>query len=542
MKDYIKKIYRVTKQTDRSNGVISLSQGERNYPIDEHLFNKFKKSIEQSDIFNYPSTNEFKQRVADYYDVEYDNVFIGAGSDVVIKETFEAFVDGGNVVGTSPSFPMYDVYAQMYNSEYITVPFKNFNIDVNDIIQSVNTDTKLIVISNPNSIYGHCMTMEELIQIIKLGVPTLVDEAYIEFSDTSSCISLINEYDNLIVTRTVSKALGSAGVRVGFLFSNNYYIEYISKLRHMYEVSSISIKWVDFLMNNNHITLDYIKKIKECRKSLIDLLSHLKIEHTHTNTNSILINLYDYENHIDSILKSKFKYLVKSIEIDESKYLKIDIEPNVILSDYIAYVILSSLLYRIKNKLTDEYWQASLFNWDNRHLNAFNFIWSIEGCENYDVIEVGSNIGIHTSILSYKFKNIYAIEKNKSAVIPLKENTSIYSNVNVYNGLISNFLKKFTKKRKTVIMLFDVIFMLYGDEFDEVLKFMKDADEVWIQSLYKDELSKSSGERVILSDRKNLYIQDRMIEYFSGIGFNLLDIFNKNDNTSILRFKYENNS
>ena len=91
----------------------------------------------------------------------------------------------------------------------------------------------------------------------------MIDEAYIEFSDKESFIKYIDDYPNLIITRTFSKGFGAAGSRVGMTFSNPHYIENISKFRQMYEISGVSMKYCEFLLNNHHLVDTYIKEFVE---------------------------------------------------------------------------------------------------------------------------------------------------------------------------------------------------------------------------------------------------------------------------------------
>ena len=149
-----------------------------------------------------------------------------AGSDVGIKSVFETFTDGGRVVTSEPSFPMYKVYSELYQCEYFGIPHEeDYTISTEKILSNITHDTDLVILANPNSPMGEYKSFDEIRIILEQDVPVLIDEAYIEFSDRNSIINEINNYPNLFITRTFSKGFGAAGCRVGMVFSNEENIE-----------------------------------------------------------------------------------------------------------------------------------------------------------------------------------------------------------------------------------------------------------------------------------------------------------------------------
>ena len=117
---------------------------------------------------------------------------------------------------------MYKVYSELYQCEYIGVEHeKDYTISVNKILSQINDNTDLVILANPNSPMGEYKQFEEIIPILEKGVPTLIDEAYIEFKEQNeSFVKHIDKYPNLIITKTFSKAFGAAGCRVGCVISN----------------------------------------------------------------------------------------------------------------------------------------------------------------------------------------------------------------------------------------------------------------------------------------------------------------------------------
>ena len=238
MKKHLKNIVRKFDTEDKSKYDYVLNQSERIKELEFFDWNRFKQSLTQEDFFLYPNTYEFRKKLSKYYNTDIDNLFLCAGSDVGIKSVFETFTDGGRVVTSDPSFPMYKVYSELYQCEYIGVEHeKDYTISVNKILSQINDNTDLVILANPNSPMGEYKQFEEIIPILEKGIPTLIDEAYIEFNEQNeSFVKHIDKYPNLIITKTFSKAFGAAGCRVGCVISNQENIELIGKFREMYEI------------------------------------------------------------------------------------------------------------------------------------------------------------------------------------------------------------------------------------------------------------------------------------------------------------------
>ena len=107
MKKHLSKIVRKFDTENKSDYDWVLNQSERIKELAFFDWNRFKQSLTQEDFFLYPNTTQFRKKLAKYYNTDNDNIFLCAGSDVGIKSVFETFTDGGRVVTTDPSFPMY---------------------------------------------------------------------------------------------------------------------------------------------------------------------------------------------------------------------------------------------------------------------------------------------------------------------------------------------------------------------------------------------------------------------------------------------------
>jgi histidinol-phosphate aminotransferase len=330
MKKWLLDIERKFDLDDKSQYDYVLNQSERTQHLPDNLYQEFLGSLKQEDFFYYPNTQEFKEKICEFYGVETNQLFLCAGSDVGIKSVFETFTDGGRVVTSEPSFPMYKVYSELYNCEYFGIPHEeDYTVSTEKILSNITNDTDLVILANPNSPMGEYKSFDEIRILLEQDVPVLIDEAYIEFSDRDSLINEINNYSNLLITRTFSKGFGAAGCRVGMVFSNEKNIELVSKFRHMYEISGVSMKYCEFLLDNYSVIDDYIENVKIEKKKIISLLSN-DFDVVDSDCNWIHFN-----NEIDNIdtirVLDKHKVLVKYCSIphdNRNNWCRMTIQPN----------------------------------------------------------------------------------------------------------------------------------------------------------------------------------------------------------------------
>jgi histidinol-phosphate aminotransferase len=339
MKNWLLDIKRKFDSEDKSQYDYVLNQSERTQHIPG--FKKFLQSISQEDFFFYPYTQKFKERLCEFYEVEINQLFLCAGSDVGIKSVFETFTDGGRVVTSEPSFPMYKVYSELYQCEYFGIPHeKDYTISMEKILSNITNDTDLVILANPNSPMGEYKSFDEIRILLEQEVPVLIDEAYIEFSDKDSIINEINNYTNLFITRTFSKGFGAAGCRVGMVFSNENNIELVSKFRPTHEISGISMKYCEFLLDNYSVVDDYIENVKIEKKKMISLLSN-DFDVIDSDCNWIHFN--NEINNVDTIkIFEAHKVLVKYCSVphdNRNNWCRLTIQPNITKETFIKELI-----------------------------------------------------------------------------------------------------------------------------------------------------------------------------------------------------------
>ena len=166
-----------------------------------------------------PYQTELKSALSKIKNVSPENIFIGNGSDEVIDLAYRIFCDIGKdaVITCPPTYGMYEVSANINNIPIINIPLTNdFELDVEKIL---STKAKIVFVCSPNNPTANSLKNIEYI-IQKFDGIVFVDEAYIDFSEQPSLLEKINEYPNLIVSQTFSKAWGMAAVRVGTAYAS----------------------------------------------------------------------------------------------------------------------------------------------------------------------------------------------------------------------------------------------------------------------------------------------------------------------------------
>lgn len=155
-----------------------------------------------------------------------ENVMIGNGSSEVFDNVFRCFLQPGDqVIQHTPCFAIYQLRCNILGGKLVSVPMiykdKQLFYDADGILQAITDQTKIIVVANPNNPSGNFMDAKDFNRIAETGIPFVIDEAYVEYSGLGkSQVQLTKKYKNVLITRTLSKAYGLAGMRFGYLLGN----------------------------------------------------------------------------------------------------------------------------------------------------------------------------------------------------------------------------------------------------------------------------------------------------------------------------------
>lgn len=191
-----------------------------------------------------PYQIDLKVEIAKIKSVKSSQIFLGNGSDEAIDLMFRAFCNPGkdNVILLPPTYGMYEVGAAINDVETRIVPLtEDFQLQPDKILEAVDQHTKIIFVCSPNNPSGNKLKRDDIFKLIKeFHGMVVVDEAYIDFSDEPSFTAHIDEFPNLLVIHTFSKAWGLASLRLGMAFGQKSLIKILNRIKPPYNISGLT--------------------------------------------------------------------------------------------------------------------------------------------------------------------------------------------------------------------------------------------------------------------------------------------------------------
>jgi len=307
-------------------GITKLNTNENPFPPSPKVIEEIKKSL-GPELKKYPDpeSNELRGAIADLYNIEKNNVFIGNGSDEVLAHVFTAFFKDKKLYFPNISYSFYPVYCGLYEIDYQTIPLnKKFEIETNKYL---NLDGN-IIFPNPNAPTGIGIGLENIEEILTKNPNNLVvvDEAYIDFGGKSA-VELIGKYENLLIVQTFSKSRSLAGMRIGYAIGNKNLIEGLIRVKdsfNSYPLDRLAQAAGKAAIEDTEYFEDTCEEIIKNREWTVSELKVRGIETLPSMANFIFVKLEDAEK-IYMKLKEK-KILVRYFKnpiIDS--YLRISI-------------------------------------------------------------------------------------------------------------------------------------------------------------------------------------------------------------------------
>ena len=260
------------------------------------LFKDLIKDIGDDFYLNlYPDDNytQLKEAIVNYIGCKIENISVGNGSSELLYLCVKTFFDTNELIlSLDPTFSMYSIYAKIVNSRYIGAGEGNdFTINVDDVIKSIKeNDPKLTIICNPNNPTGTTIKRDDVLRIVKsTDNVVIVDEAYMEFSN-ESVVDEIENYDNLIVVKTMSKAFSMAGIRTGYLIANEELVKTIEKVRPPYNLNSISALLATKALKQKDKMLSYVENLKVEREKIYEKLLDMGVKAYKSGANFVFFS------------------------------------------------------------------------------------------------------------------------------------------------------------------------------------------------------------------------------------------------------------
>lgn len=296
-KESISKLHRVKDLEEDRTDMFRMDRNERTIPFDESFINQIRSKLNSDVLTNYPDESPLYKKLSGYLGVDEEYIFMHTGSDLVIKAVFETFIEKNDrILLHLPSYAMYSVYANMFEADVDTLNYgQNLVLDTDEYCAKIKSVCpQMVVMENPNGFIGNSYSHSQLEKIIKtakeVGSLTVVDEAYIDFVD-SSVIDLIDIYSNLIIVRTMSKAWGIAGLRLGYAISNKDIISCLRKVRPMHEFTGFTSLVAETLLEHREVCDDYLKETEVAREFFISELKEMGIPVAESRANFVAAKL-----------------------------------------------------------------------------------------------------------------------------------------------------------------------------------------------------------------------------------------------------------
>jgi histidinol-phosphate aminotransferase len=273
---------------------IKLNTNENPYPPSPKVIEAIRLAADETlRLYPDPTCDELRTTIAEYYNLRKEQVFTGNGSDELLAFSFPAFFEpaGKPVLFAEVTYSFYPVYAAFFNTSYRLIPMdEEFNIPEEGYYQ----DNGGIIIANPNAPSGKGIAVEKIEMILSRNENSVViiDEAYVDFGGKSS-VTLIGDYPNLLVIKTLSKSHSLAGLRVGYAMGNEGLIEGIIRVKdsiNSYTVDRLALAGAREAIKDDAYFQETRTKIINTRERVAAQLAEMGIKVIPSQANFIFIS------------------------------------------------------------------------------------------------------------------------------------------------------------------------------------------------------------------------------------------------------------
>jgi len=350
IKNNIKDVVRIDNEKTRDS-YICLDKNERRYSLDDFYINKYKNAITSSHFSNYSNLESSYEKLSYILNVSRDELLLSYGADMAIRYAYEACINENDIIVIPKyHYKMHDIYSQIFNAKLCLVDLnERWEFKIDEVLSSISSKIKMVVIENGT--LGNTCTVEQIKCwakfLQKKDILLMVDEVYL-LPDTNngSTISLIKDFNNLIVVRSFSKYPGLAGARIGYLAGNKYLIKHLAKVKPVLEINHLAALAMDLALENPEMIHSYFEEINIIKKYIKRWCSNSNVKYRDTQGNFVLI--YIEENvrteNIVEVMRDNNILIKKPFEDDiVRRWLRVSIGTKDEMEKFIK--ILSSILF-----------------------------------------------------------------------------------------------------------------------------------------------------------------------------------------------------
>tara|TARA_R110001583_G_scaffold31766_1_gene108277 strand:- start:1461 stop:2510 length:1050 start_codon:yes stop_codon:yes gene_type:complete len=306
-------IQNLIRPTIRALKAYSSARDEFKGGSNDMVFMDANENPFENGINRYPDPHQLKLKVllSKIKKIPIENMLLGNGSDEVLDLLFRTFCEPNidNVIILPPTYGMYEVLANLNATHIIKVPLSDtFQLRVDSILSVSDLNSKLLFLCSPNNPTGNSFKKKDIETLLnKFNGVVVIDEAYIDFSNQASWLKRLQDFPNLIITQTLSKAYGMAGIRLGICYASKEIISVLNTIKPPYNVNELTqLKAIENL-KKDQVTKNQIAYILEQRDELaselkkIDFISKIYP----SDANFILIKVDDANQRYNQLISKK---------------------------------------------------------------------------------------------------------------------------------------------------------------------------------------------------------------------------------------------
>ena len=317
--------------------VVKLASNENPLGLGQKTLEIIQQAITQ--VNRYPDGNgfELKQALSQHLNVSQDSITLGNGSNDILELIARAYVckSEDEVIFSEYAFVVYPLITQALGAQAVVTKSKDFGHDLEAMLLAITDNTKLIFVANPNNPTGTLLTDEALhafLSRVPNSITVVLDQAYFEYLDcVDLAVNWLKEFDNLIITRTFSKAYGLAGLRVGYALSSSQIADYLNRIRQPFNVNHIAqVAAVAALGDQSHLVRSVIAN-KNGLKQLAEGFDKLGLSYIPSSANFIAVKVKDALKLYQQLLALGF--IVRPVEM--KNYLRVSIGTSREISSFL---------------------------------------------------------------------------------------------------------------------------------------------------------------------------------------------------------------
>jgi len=300
------------KEKYRIEEPVKMSSNENPLGVSPRALEEAQGILPGANVYPEGSNRLLREAIAGMHDISSEAVMFGNGADEIIYYLAMGLInDGDEVIISRLTFPIYEIACRMMRAAIVYSDMKGLLIDTDDISKRITDKTKLIALCNPNNPTGHALHRDDVyrfIDTVPRNVLIIMDEAYAEFADPDlfpeSVAKFRAGHDNLFIIKTLSKAYGLAGFRVGYGIGDARIVELMNRIKLPFNISIVSQRAALGALQDHAFIEKTIRNTREGREDIYRAVERLGLSYVESSTNFVLIDTgRDGDQVTDEIMK-----------------------------------------------------------------------------------------------------------------------------------------------------------------------------------------------------------------------------------------------